>query len=255
MGASPCVVSVLLLLLSGCGLAARPDASSALPAARPARDDEKLAVGRAISPLLDTLDSSGEQAPAVVEPRGDCTVALAIFTSRTINAAIWLGRVEPCVRFGLAVTEGALQTLPPGELMALLAHELAHVRLGHVSAPGAPRHAPLGPLSARDSMSGPALAFADTTEIPAGPRRRFSPADEAEADRLAARVLFRLGQRSACLELATLLDRLAGPGQARDTWLSTHPPLAWRASQARAECDRGAPLARPGGGAVRVDST
>jgi predicted Zn-dependent protease len=235
-------VAVLLLVLNGCGMAPRPDASSMLVTARPARDDEKLMLARAIAPLLGTE----------VWLHGDCAIALGIVASRAINAATWPGRTEPCVQFGLLVTEGALQTLPPGQMMALVAHELAHVHLGHLARPEESRPAPPESFAATDSTAGFALAFTDTEPIIDGLPRRFSPAEESGADRVAARLLFRAGHRTACLELAALLERLAGADKTPGAWLSTHPPLAQRAAQARARCDRGGSLTRLGGGALRV---
>lgn len=252
---SRCRVAVLLLIMNGCGMAARPDASSIAVAARPARDDEKLMLARAISPLLSVLGYPGDRAPTGIRPRGDCKIALGIVVSRGINAAIWPGRTDPCVPFELLVTEGALRALPPGEVMALVAHELAHVHLGHLARPGEPRPTPRELFSTTDSTAGFVLAFTDTEPITNGSPRRFSPADESEADRLAARMLSQVGQRTACLELARLLERLAEADKTPGAWLSTHPPLAQRAAQARAQCDRGGSLTRPGGGALRVHST
>lgn len=238
---------VLLLILNGCAAAAGPGASDTALGARPADDHEKLVLAQAISPLLTALGYPVEHTPMGLRLRGDCTIALGIVPSRTINAAISPGRTDACIHVGLFVTEGALRMLPPGEMMALLAHELAHVHLGHLARPGEPRPTPLPLTSASDSTTRLIPAFSDAELTIDGPLRRFSPADEFDADRVAARLLFRVGRGPACLELAQLLERFAGAGTPPGAWLSTHPPPAKRARHARTLCDRGGPLTRPAG--------
>ena len=119
-------------------------------------------LAQALSPLLIALGYPVEHTPTGIRLRGDCTIALGIVPSGTINAAIGPGWADPCVRFGLFVTKGALQTLPPGEMMALLAHELAHVHLGHLARPGEPHPIPPEAMaSARGLDGGLIVAFTD----------------------------------------------------------------------------------------------
>ena len=104
----------------------------------------------------------------------------------------------------LEVTTGTITTLGLAEFRAILAHELAHVALGHAG------------------------------EWKTGQRAQ---AEEAEADALGARLLLSAWGREACLAMARLYERHAAlaPG-----WRSpVHPPLLERAQIARAACGVG----------------
>lgn len=256
-------MAVLLLALNGCGVAARTGVPDLSAEARPAHGDEKRVLAQALSPLLRVLGAAADDGPTGTRARHDCTIALGIVASGAINAAIGPGGADPCVHFRLVVTEGAVRTLPPGEMMALLAHELAHVRLGHLVpeeprggghlvAPGERRGSPPALIPAPDPTALSFPVFTDTQPMSDGPRRRLTRADESEADRMATGMLSGVGGGVSCLDLAQLLERLAGTGAAR-AWLSTHPPLVERARRARALCDRGASLPRPGG-SLRADA-
>jgi hypothetical protein len=231
--------AVILLILTGCGPVAEPNAASMHVEVRSAYDDEKVVVARAIGPLLVALGHLFRQPPTRIWLRGDCAIALGIHKSGMINSAISSGWIGSCPHLGLLLTDGALQHLPPGEMMALLAHELAHVHLGHLTRPGEPGPTPPDLALTIDETVGLTVTFIDLPSMLDGPPGRFSPADELEADRVAARLLARVGQRATCLELATLLERLARGGEPRGSWLSTHPPLDRRAREVRMLCDRG----------------
>jgi Zn-dependent protease with chaperone function len=107
----------------------------------------------------------------------------------------------------LTVSSAALEQLPPLELQGMMAHELAHVVLGQLPETG---------------------GFG---------ARPFRPEEEAAADRMAARLLARIGDGAACSALAELFARLGRDGARRPAWPATHPSLADRAEQVRAVCE------------------
>jgi Zn-dependent protease with chaperone function len=145
----------------------------------------------------------------------DCPIGLGIVPARAINAGIGLAPVKDgCQSFTLVVTEGSLRRLTLDMLRAALAHELGHVRLGHLEA-------------RRERGTARAVLRPFTVS--------FDRAQEAEADRFAVSLLRRLEPRQpgACLALVYVLAQLAEqPG-----WLSTHPSPDRRAESVLAGCN------------------
>jgi Zn-dependent protease with chaperone function len=174
-----------LALLSAC-------ASTSPVHVRPATPDETRGVQQALVPLLGALEP-----PLAV----DCPIGLGIVPAREINAGVALAQTKSgCQSLALVVTEGTLRRLTLEMLRAILAHELGHVRLGHLQA-------------RRERGATPAVLRPFTVS--------FDRAQEADADRFAVGLLRRLEPRQpgACVALVYVLAQLADqPG-----WLSTHP--------------------------------
>jgi Zn-dependent protease with chaperone function len=194
---------VLAVALAGC-------ATTRTEPARPATPAEVRAVDQAIRPLAALLD------PPL--PR-DCPIGLVVVPSRTINAGIGsaAGRAGCASPLALVVTEGAFHRLTLDMLRAILAHELGHVRLGHLEA-------------RREHGATPALLRPFIAP--------FDRAQELEADAFAVRLLRRLEPRQpgACVALvyvlALLAEQPAGTG-----WLSTHPSPDRRAERVLGGCN------------------
>jgi Zn-dependent protease with chaperone function len=148
--------------------------------------------------------------PSRSELSGACPIGLVVVQSSAINAGVARGTgTTRCTAFTLAVTEGMLRRLPIAMLRAVLAHELAHVHLGHLS---------------RDGRGLFAAAF--------------NRQQEAEADRFAADLLRRLepSYPDACVALVYVLAVLAQPSGAT-TWLSSHPSPDGRVDSVMAACN------------------
>jgi Zn-dependent protease with chaperone function len=190
---------LVLTLLAACA------STSSVPV-RPATAEEARGVQQALVPLLTALDP-----PMVV----DCPIGLGIVPARAINAGIGLAPAKNgCQSLTIVVTEGTLRRLTLDMLRAILAHELGHVRLGHLEA-----------RRERGTTSAVLRPFTVS----------FDRAQEAEADRFAVSLLRRLEPRQpgACLALVYVLAQLAEqPG-----WLSTHPSPDRRAESVLAGCN------------------
>jgi Peptidase family M48 len=193
-----------LLLVSAC-------TSGARYAARAPTDPETRRVAEALGPLLEELDGA---------IRGDCPIGLLIIQSRAVNAGVRLPQSgQPCPPFILGVTDGMLQRLPVAMLRAILAHELGHVRLGH--------------LEARQERGAAATMMRPLAAA-------FDRQQEAEADRFAIDLLRRLERRhpDACMglvyALALLAEQPSGSG-----WLASHPSPDRRAERVLAGCNGG----------------
>ena len=115
-------------------------------------------------------------------------------------------------RFALVVTEGALTTLAPAELRAVLAHVI-------------------GPLIAHGIVASQGVA-----EVKADAEyRSYDREEEYAADRYALELLARLPEENppACLGMVTLLERLQEQGGTR---AKDHPLPAERARAALERC-------------------
>ena len=187
-------------------------ACASAPISQPMRapsEAELQTVEQALVPLLPLLD------PPL---KLDCPLGLGVIRSTSINAGVGLARQgSGCPTFSLLVTDGALQRLPVAMLRAVLAHELGHVRLGH--------------LEARRERG--------TTASVRGPfTAAFDRRQEAEADRFAVQLLRRLEREhpDACVALvyvfSVLAEQPAGAG-----WLSAHPSPDRRAETVMAGCN------------------
>jgi peptidase M48-like protein len=161
------------------------------------------------------------------QPR--CPIGLGVRPTRRIEIAVG---PNPPNKFGLTITAGALGSLQPSELQAALAHELAHVQLGHLDS-----------REARRQAEGSAGAAQKGDAVEALRRNRtYDRTEEFAADRYAVELLDRLpgGPGRGCQEMLLLLDRLdleqLSPGWSN--WLSTHPTPAARLQALQAECDK-----------------
>lgn len=173
-------------------------ASSAGPPGpvRVATGVEKVYVAAALMALW-SADPSLQPAPG-------CKIGLSIRQERRIDATVASRR--ECLSYDLQFTEGAL-ALPSGQLRAIAAHELGHIKLGHRK------------------------ASQETATLVA---RAFDRKQEDEADAFAVALLSKIG-KAACLELAGTFRRMA---QHRHDggWLATHPASSDRAEQAETRC-------------------
>jgi Zn-dependent protease with chaperone function len=246
-------LGALALVAVGCATA-RP---TPRPTIREATDAEKQRIREALSPLMVALDY-----PTVRTPAGSpCVVALGVLPVSAINASVGPGRGEPCLYFQLVVTEGALASLPPRELRAVLAHELGHVHLGHF-ARAEDRRRTEAAWSRRKSALADVLAVVPVIGAPASVAlagvdivssaahqtmmRAFSREDESAADQFAVNLLDRVSGADGCLGLAEVFERLAQSGRPSVwEWRSTHPAPDRRAERVRAACEADILLPRP----------
>jgi Zn-dependent protease with chaperone function len=217
-------------------------------APRAATEEDRRLLARALGPLL--------YASGIWRGREDgCAVALGVLPVGAINLGV--GPHQTC-KFGLLVTEGALQTLPLRELQAALAHELGHVQLGHFKARKHRREAEReaqkkidergatgGAVAAAIPVIGPLLAVGvmgtqvAAQTVTASGFRVYDRDEELAADRFAAELLDRvLGAPDGCRAVRTLLGRLDGASGARlwSGWLSTHPRLPVRGAALEERC-------------------
>ena len=224
-------ISVLLmgfgwLVAAGCATSAPPRA-----APRQATEEERRTLANLLGPLLVT-------SRMWTGPADGCAVALAILPSPAINLGV---APHAQCKFALVVTETALQTLPPEELQAALAHELGHVQLGHFLARKerrAEEKKTREGISERGSslavvpLIGPLLAVGVMgTQIASeaaaeGKYRAYDREDEFAADRFALDLLGRaVGRIRGCQGTLGILERLERERSTRifSAWLSTHP--------------------------------
>jgi Zn-dependent protease with chaperone function len=230
--------------VSACAAAAPPPKVTP----RQATDDERRALARALLPLLVV---SGTWRGA----QDGCAAALAILPVDRINLGV--APSQSC-KFVLVVSEGALRSLPPDELQAALAHELGHIRLGHLEARGRRRQDERA--RQKDIESAGTVSGAIVTAIPViGPLlaigvagtqaaaeaaseskyRAYDRGEEAAADGFAADLLRGLpGGDERCQALVRLFERLERErsGTRWGEWLSTHPTPARRAETIRSAC-------------------
>jgi predicted Zn-dependent protease len=169
----------------------------------------------------------------------------------SINAAVGPGSTDPCMHFRLYVTTGAFERLSRLELRGVLAHELAHVHLGHFGSAAA-RHqtrealdtllATVGDIiSAVPGIGLPVLVAVAGTQLVTSVGtdiflRKFDRDDEAAADGFAAHLLLRVDGRLSCHRLADVFDRLASERDAGPQWLAHHPAPERRAERIRTLC-------------------
>ena len=239
-------LAALALVTLGC-VTARP---TARPGIREATDAEKQRIDEALRPLVVALDYPRVGSAAGANSR--CLIGLRVVQVSAINAGVGPGRAEPCVHFQLALTEGALASLTPRELRAVLAHELGHVHLGHF-ARAEDRRRSEAAWSRRKSALADALAVVPIIGAPASVAlagvdivssaahqtmlRAFSREDERAADEFAVSLLDRVSGADGCLALAEAFERLPQSGRPSVwEWRSTHPSPERRAERVRAAC-------------------
>lgn len=139
------------------------------------------------------------------------------------------------------VDSAAARTAPPSDrdaratalLASVIAHELAHVTLGHVEMPtGGPDRAATGPTSPRARSSGSAMTGVASAVLS---QQRQSRDDETAADRTGALYLLRAGYDiEGAMTMMRALDAIERAKPARTagldafTWLRGHPRPAAR---------------------------
>jgi len=114
---------------------------------------------------------------------------------------------------GVLVSLGALNDLTPRALQALLAHDLGHLQSPH--AVGSTRQVQ---IRGGRTDSGRQSVMAVSNE-------QFTPDEEAEADRAAAKLLTVMwrGSNVGCLATADLYEDIAKDRARWGRWLSRHP--------------------------------
>ena len=176
---------------------------------RPIRPEERVVLGQALMPLLSHLD---------LLPRSQrCTFGVSLNDVPSRRLEVLPPREsEQCLRFSM--TSGVL-TLPPEELRALLAHGMAHLYLGHQSV------ARIGTTGSRARARGYEQG------------RTYSPEEEREADREAAKLLAAaVPGQTACLALGQVLERAESEAGRWGEWTEQHPLTRGRAGAARELC-------------------
>ena len=168
------------------------------------------------------------QVSGLCRPKEPCTVGLAIEVRQRIHVAA--GPTSQ-TRFAVRITTGALRSLQASELQSALAHELAHLQLGHFES---------REVRYRAERSTQAAANGARDEVLRA-SRESDREEEFAADRYAVELLDRLprGHGRGCTDMLRLLERLdleqLTPGWA--TWLSTHPTPAARLQALQKRCD------------------
>lgn len=216
------LVAALCVVLAGCA-SAKPRARVAPPppVLRGPTPEEQARVDVVLTPLV-----SASGICAAGEP---CAVGLAIEPKERIHVA---AGPAPPKKFVIRITTGALRNLELPELQAALAHELAHVQLGHFET-----------RRERRLAEGPGAGGSNRTTEDALRANRASDRDEEfAADRYAVELLEKLpgSPGHGCAEMLLLLERLdleqLSPGWAN--WLSTHPTPATRLQTLQVECNK-----------------
>jgi len=174
---------------------------------RPIRREEATILSAASSGLLPRVNYLGG--------RPDCHIGVAVDEANRRDLEVLPPTVaEDCML--VYATPPVLQ-LPQGELRALIAHGVAHLALGHQRTTGR-----------RITATG---RWA-TAEKGVPQQRTYSPAEETEADRYAARLL-----ADACPGLSVLLERVRTEADRWTEWTAQHPLTATRPAAARGFCE------------------
>jgi Zn-dependent protease with chaperone function len=175
---------------------------------RPIRREEAAVLSAASSGLLARVNYLGG--------RPDCHIGVAVDEASRRDVEVLPPTVaEDCML--VYATTPALQ-LPQAELRALIAHGVAHLALGH------------------DHTTGRRITTTGrwaTAEKGVPQERIYSPAEEAEADRYAARLL-----ADGCPALAMLLERVRSEADRWSRWTEQHPVTSARSAAARGACEK-----------------
>lgn len=185
---------------------------------RAIQTNEWDAVSSAIGPLMLRLGYFGN-------PKPKCSISTTVNDVRANFLMLVPGTAEECLR--LHVTTGAITALPARELRAILAHELAHVHLGHQ---------PTWHTRA-DIAVGTELGLRWGMRFS---RATFNADQEAAADRFAGLLLMTVGDlpiTNDCQALSELLARVAEDPDGWRKWTDRHPVGNGRGEHARRVCE------------------
>jgi Zn-dependent protease with chaperone function len=242
------VLSLSILLLGACATAGRRPVPP-----RQADLAEKTTVIRTLVPLLSVSE-------VWRGPADGCPFALGVVPVDSINLGVM--PYQSC-KFGLLVTEGALQRLEDRELQAALAHEVGHVLLGHFASRETRRRSEaksqrsiesagaigsaasaipgIGPIVAVGAMATEMVAQAATR----GAYRGYDRDEESAADRFAARLMDQI-EPGRCRALVDLFDRMReeSKGGLWASWFGEHPSIASRRDDVQSVCPAPRPSAR-----------
>ncbi|HEX2501264.1 MAG TPA: M48 family metalloprotease [Methylomirabilota bacterium] len=257
MGARELVLGLSLWAAAGCA-ASQPSAK--VGELTPAQRDS---LSQILEPLLTA-------AGLWRGPADGCAAVFGVLEGDTI--AVALMPHAPC-RVRLVLTQGTLTHLDRATLRALLAHEIAHMQLGHPDArqarADAQKQTEQGVKSASRAASkavslipgvgglisqGIGTARKATTFAMEMRGNPYLAEEEQAADTMAVRFL-NDGELDSCWALADLLEaRLRDPGaDPWEPWLQGHPVSAERIEALAAPCPRAASPANPGAVASAIE--
>jgi hypothetical protein len=203
-------------------------------------------------------------------PSDGCAAAFGVVESDTIG--VLLVPHAPC-RVRLVLTKETLTRLDRAELRALLAHEIAHMQLGHADARQA--RADAQKQTQKDIKTATRAGSKAVSLIPGvgglisqgiGTARKaatlamemhgnpYLPEEEQAADATAVTYLNE-AETASCQALTDLLEeRLRAPDEAPWVpWLQGHPVSAERVEALAAPCPRAASPANPGAVVSAID--
>jgi hypothetical protein len=239
------LLGVMLVILGGCATASAPVKARDLAPA------ERDGLAQVLEPLL---IAAGLWQSSV----GGCAALYSLLDADTVGVAVTPH--APC-RVKAVLTEGALARTDRASLRALLAHDLAHMQLGHPEARQARAEAQkqtqkevkavssagskavslipgVGGLISKGIGTARKAATA-AMEMHGNP---YLPEEEQAADALAATLLNQI-EASSCRALRGLLEeRLRVPADTAWTlWLQEHPASAERIEALAAPCPGASP--------------
>jgi hypothetical protein len=239
------LLGVMLVILGGCATASAPVKARDLTPA------ERDSLAQVLEPLL---IAAGLWQRSV----GGCAALYSLLDADPVGVAVTPH--APC-RVKAVLTEGALARTDRASLRALLAHELAHMQLGHREARQARAEAQKQTQQGVKAVS--SAGSKAVSLIPGvgglvskgiGTARKaataamemrghpYLPEEEQAADTMAVTLLDRT-EASSCRALGGLLEeRLRAPGDAAwAPWLQEHPVAATRIEALAAPCPGGFP--------------
>lgn len=242
MGARELVLGVALISLAACATAPAPAKPRALTPA------ERDGLSRALEPLLTA-------AGLWRGPADGCAADFGVVEGDLV--VVVLTPHAPC-RVRLVLTEGTLSQLDRAALRALLAHEIAHMQLGHPEARQA--RADAQKQTEKEVKTASRAASKAASFIPGvgglvskgiGTARKgvttamemqgtpYLPEEEQAADAMAV-TLLNEAEASSCRALASLLEeRLRTPEEdAWIVWIHAHPVSAERIEALAGLCPR-----------------
>jgi Zn-dependent protease with chaperone function len=202
------IAPLLALLAAGCASSSEY---------RAVKEDEKPALGRAMTPLLRA---------AYGDDLSKCTPGAAVREATYFNAYVFLGEKNAC-DVDVIVTSAALNELTPKALQTLLAHELGHAQRRHPA--GAKRATE--DLRAKSATGQQMIFYTANTQ--------YKPDEEAEADTEAARLLTLVwrGSNVGCMGTLDLYEDIAKDRRRWGHWLSRHPHPERRVEAVAKACD------------------